>query len=472
MTDTDTLGLLLESWGTRTDTIHSTEAILEWVREQNAAIRVDIRRSALGPDGPWFYDRPSGEIRNGDRSFFQITGLQRMREGRVLHEQPVIVQPEIGYLGIICKEIEGILYLLMQAKIEPGNVNKVQLSPTIQATRSNFLQKHGGRRPAYLDYFLDAARHEIVVDQLQSEQSSRFYRKRNRNILIRVREDIELLPSHRWMTLGQIKGLLRVDNLVNMDTRTVLSCIPFFRATPAPGARERLFDDDSLYISIFNDEPPPRVTVDHCLNNYKMFDDTEIRLVPLHALESWEWRGPELVRTAGGAGFKVIFCDIEIEGREVQRWSQPLFEAVGTGTFVLVTSRQDGVRRFLVRLTPEVGCFDGVELGPTVQMEPVAGASAAGGDGDALRDFVLAELDRAGGGGLESGILHNVLLSEEGGRFYHEQNRNVILEIDPARVPDLPEGCFWLDYRTLSMLAQSNNVLNIQLRNLLSLVDL
>ena len=111
----------------------------------------------------------------------------------------------------------------MQAKIEPGNLNQIQISPTLQATKSNFTQAHGGKKPAYLDYFLHAERYQIILDQLQSEQSSRFLKKRNRNMLIWVEEEVPLLPSHRWMTLGQIKELAcKYDNLVNMDTRTVL----------------------------------------------------------------------------------------------------------------------------------------------------------------------------------------------------------------------------------------------------------
>ena len=30
-------------------------------------------------------------------------------------------------MGILCKKIDGVLYFLMQAKIEPGNINKQQL---------------------------------------------------------------------------------------------------------------------------------------------------------------------------------------------------------------------------------------------------------------------------------------------------------------------------------------------------------
>ena len=61
------------------------------------------------------------------------------------------------------------------------------------------------------------------------------------------------------------------------------------------------------------------------------------------------------------------------------------------------------------------------------------------------------------------------MLSEEGGRFYHEQNRNLILQVDAAELPTLPDGYFAVDLRTLNLLCQINNCLNIQLRNLLSL---
>ena len=73
-------------------------------------------------------------------------------------------------MGIITKEFKGVLYFLMQAKIEPGNVNCVQLSPTLQATKSNYTQTHAGKAPKYLEYFKNVTQDQILVDQLQSEQ--------------------------------------------------------------------------------------------------------------------------------------------------------------------------------------------------------------------------------------------------------------------------------------------------------------
>ena len=67
----------------------------------------------------------------------------------------------------------------------------------------------------------------VLVDALQSEQGARFLRKRNRNIIIETDEEIELLDDYCWLTLGQIGKLIQQDNIVNMDARTVLSCISF-----------------------------------------------------------------------------------------------------------------------------------------------------------------------------------------------------------------------------------------------------
>ncbi len=439
--------------------------ILAWVAEKNASLKVNISRNKLSDSGFWFYDAEKGEIRNRNNSFFQIRGLQQYRDGECVLEQPVLIQDEIGYLGIICKEIDGVLHCLMQAKIEPGNVNKIQISPTIQATKSNFTQKHGGKKPPYLDCFLNASPENIIVDQIQSEQSSRFMGKRNRNIIIMTDEDIEVLPSHRWLTLGTIKQLMRIDNLVNMDTRTVLSCIPYSQISVSDEEKEQLselFSDKALFDSMFSQPSHcDMVRVFRYINDHKMLHSSESRIVPLSDMTSWEFTDNGITHK-NGYPFKVIFCDIEIEGREVTHWSQPLFEAEGMATFGLITAEFDGKLKLLVQAKPEAGCFDSIELAPTVQLEA------------AVPETEYSDMDRLFFRLLENGaeIRNDVILSEEGGRFYHEQNRNIVLRVDPKQIGEPPEGYFWLDYATLNTMVQFNNVLNIQLRNLLSLLEM
>ena len=138
-------------------------------------------------------------------------------------DEPIINQPEIGFLGFITRVCGGVRYFLVQAKMEPGNINTLQLSPSLQATRSNFMQVHKGKRPLFLEYFNGEKPARVLTDQLQAEQGGRFFRKRNRNIVVEIEDDLALPAEFCWLTLGELKALLREDNIVNMDSRSVLS---------------------------------------------------------------------------------------------------------------------------------------------------------------------------------------------------------------------------------------------------------
>lgn len=427
--------------------------ILNWVRKLNTSLLVKVTPNRLSDSHYWYYDKNLGCITNTNHSFFTICGIKD-RNDLFEAEQPIIMQEEIGFLGMLCREMKGVLYFLMQAKIEPGNINHVQISPTIQATKSNFLQKHGGKKPPYLEYFLQAPKGTKLVDQLQSEQSSRFYKKRNRNIIQYIVDDVDVLPNYCWMTLPQIKKLMRYDNLVNMDTRTVLSCIPY-SLLDGPW---NCFKEEALRRSVASDFTQKELCdIYSYINNYKMFCKGRPELVRLDELRNWEmddWG----IRCQLPYSFSVIYCTIEVEGREVQYWTQPLFKAEGEATFGLFTAVRNDEKIFLVKPRAEIGCFDMIELGPTIQREAVCCEEES-----EIDKFFFLQYKRG------EGIQCDVLLSEEGGRFYHEQNRNIILETDWF---EPPQGYFWVSFRTLNLLTQVNNCLNIQLRNLLSLLEI
>lgn len=444
---------ILFSWKTN-DSFETNESILKWIDSKNKNLQVSIQKSSLA-NSDWRINS-NGYIERNNGGFFSIVGYVSESSDCVI-EQPAIIQDEIGYLGIICKKINGVLHFLMQAKIEPGNVNKIQISPTIQATKSNFTTVHGGKKPAYLDYFLNVDNNHIIVDQIQSEQSSRFIGKRNRNIIIYVEDDVEILDSHKWMTLKQIKDLMLIDNLVNMDTRTVISCIPFCLSNLSYEMVENYFFDKSLALSIFDKyNEKELIKILHYINNYKMFSNKNNRIVSIYDLNNWHFHNDEFV-CKSPFYFKVIFCNIAIEGREVRKWTQPLFEANGIATFGLMVKVVNGKKMFLIKAKPEIGCFDKIELGPSIQEE------FGSNNKDSVVSFFYKKLG-------EKKADVDVMLSEEGGRFYCEQNRNIILTINDDELDDLPDGYFWASYKTLNLLLLNNNNLNIQLRNLLSLL--
>ena len=456
---------IIKSWKNTEGVVHSTEDLLSWIRECNETTYVNINECSIKDSNFWFYDDEKGEIANNNRSFFTVTGARRFEDGVFTGEQPIIVQAEIGYLGIVCRMIDGVLNFLLQAKIEPGNVNCVQISPTIQATKSNFTRAHGGKTPTYFELFEHSDRYKVIYDQVQSEQAARFYKKRNRNTIMIVEDDFEIYPNFRWMTLGQIKKLMETDNLVNMDTRTVLSGLPLITQNLTGQEKEEIeqfFGDKALYQSIFCSDPQdtmPRIY--QKLNNYKMFRDIRLDTVSLNQLADWTIDDYGIT-CKKQADFMVRYYDIEIAGREVRHWSQPLFKAIGMATFGLLSRVKDGRRQYLVRIKPEIGSFDNAELGPSVQWEPTHDP-----DHDNEIDRLFREKYEN-----KQDVMIDVVLSEEGGRFYHEQNNNVIIEIAEDELSDIPEDYIWTDYATLNYMVQINNCLNIQLRNLLSLIKI
>ena len=180
--------MIIKSLLTEENKFNSTEEIKAWIKRRNREVEVKIEKIPFDQMNMWHSD-VDGSVHHDSGRFFSIVGIDvRTDYGSNHHwRQPIINQPEVGYLGILTKEIDGVLYCLMQAKIEPGNVNCVQISPTLQATKSNYSRVHSGKSPNYLEYFVNTKPENIILDQLQSEQGARFLRKRNRNIIIKYR---------------------------------------------------------------------------------------------------------------------------------------------------------------------------------------------------------------------------------------------------------------------------------------------
>lgn len=428
--------------------LNSLRDVFNWIDERNKKTNVRLNLIGLDQTQDWFYDEKKGTIHNLNNSFFSISGLTYETNGKIV-QQPIILQPEIGYLGIACKIHNGVLYFLLQAKIEPGNVNAVQISPTIQATKSNFTRRHGGSLPPYFEFFASAHPDSVLVDQVQSEQSSRFFNKRNRNIIVLADDNLMELPTHKWITLGQLRELFKIPNLVNMDTRTVLSCFPLTFSEYRCNLFATSDFDYSAAKSIFS-----------YFSACKMYKNNNVRLCNLFDLNDWVFDN-EYIFCRSPFSFDVIFCDIAIDGREVKHWCQPLFRAKGIATFVLFFRTANNGIELLVSSRKEAGNMDAVELGPSIQVEFEPSQKPS--------PFELELINLLHNRGR---VVYDNLLSEEGGRFYHEQNRNVIAELKYDAISDLPDGYFWCSYSTLNHLVQVNNLLNIQLRNLMAIVPL
>lgn len=206
--------------------------ILAWLADWRAKHDGTVELVPIKQLERWYVEEETGNIRHDTGKFFSIEGVKIESRAREVGSwyQPIINQPEVGILGIIVKQLDGIYYFLMQAKTEPGNIDNYQISPTVQATHSNYTRVHGGKLPQYVDIFLDREdpRYNVIFEARQSEEGARFWKKNNLNIILEVPADelTEIPPEFCWMTLHQLKLLLLQPNLVNICARTVLSCVP------------------------------------------------------------------------------------------------------------------------------------------------------------------------------------------------------------------------------------------------------
>ncbi|MGD9612215.1 MAG: NDP-hexose 2,3-dehydratase family protein [Kiritimatiellia bacterium] len=436
----------------------STADVRAWLAARNRDVGVRVSRTRLSQMRDWALDDATGRIRHASGKFFSIDGIRVATNWGAKPEwaQPIINQPEIGFLGCLAREFDGVLHFLIQAKVEPGNVNCVQLSPTLQATKSNYTRVHQGKSPKYLDWFLDRSRSRVLLDQLQSEQGARFLHKRNRNIIVEIAEDLPPDPDFAWLTLGQIKHLMAADNLVNMDLRTVVSGIPFGQDDDR---REPDSFAEAMRASAVETRRPflPLDDLISWFTGQKVRFDLQVTPCDLRSIADWELTD-DCLRHKGEQFFRVIWVDVEISNREVTAWQQPLVEPAREGIIAFVVKRIHGAYHFLVQAKLECGNFDVLEFAPTVQC--ITGSYADSRQVLPYLDYVLtARPDQ---------IRYDVRQSEEGGRFYREQNRNLIVEADESFPVACPENYQWMTLNQLLTFARFNNYLNIQARSLLA----
>lgn len=453
--------------------VFSNKDVFSWVAERRDSVKSTVTQKPLRELRKWVCDPVTGNIHHESGRFFAIEGVRVQTDwGHVPQwEQPIINQAEIGFLGFIARKFDGVLHVLVQAKIEPGNINVVQLSPTLQATKSNYSRVHQGQRPRYLEYFNGERETILLLDQLQSEQGARFLRKRNRNIIVEIPEGEEIAahPDFGWMSIGQIKHFMCHDNFVNMDTRTVLSGVGYgsystdtlegLFALARTGRQQRLMLGSAMGAGqALNDFR----SIISWITGLKSRYELSVERMPLNRVAQWQEIDGE-IRRDDGKYFSVIGVNVTIENREVMNWDQPMVKPSQEGLIAFIVKPIGGVYHFLVQAKLEAGNFDIVELAPTVQC--LTGNYRTGSNEYSVKyinEVLQAPSDH---------VLLSALQSEEGGRFFHEQNRNMIVEVGDEFAVAVDENYCWMTLGQMLRLIEFNNYMNIAARSLISAIS-
>jgi len=336
------------------------------------------------------------------------------------------------------------------------------------------LRVHQGRPTPYLEYFLAPPRGRVLADSLQSEQGGWFLRKRNRNIVVEVTEDVEVLDDYCWLTIGQIQQLLCIDDVVNMDARTVLSCVPFAPSATDDGPR---YDgprcdfagpgaDPAGYGAAMRRSMDPHAGGLHTMTevlSWLTANKAECELVqqpiPLGEITGWR-RGVDEITHDSGEFFRIVAVAVRAASREVSSWSQPLLAPAAPALLALLTRRIAGVLHVLVQARAAAGALDIIEIAPTVHCMPHSWRDVDPALRPRYLDYVLASDPLR--------WRYDTWLSEEGGRFLHARNRYQILEVGDEIPLDEPTSFCWLTVHQLMQLVRAGNCVNVEARTLLA----
>ena len=365
----------------------------------------------------------------------------------------------------------------MQKKFEPGNINSYQLSPTVQATKSNYTAVHKGKPVPYLNYFFDD-KYYTIIKGLLSEQTKRFFQKKNWNIIINLppEEEIEILHNFKWITIKELLHLIKIDNYVNMNTRSIISGIQFnmteeqINISQAAKFYNQLNNNyfqskkgEDLFLSAQNliETKHSLIDLEFWINDKRKNMDNPAEIIDLIEID-------DLVKTNHRIGmnknneFDIIALEIK-SIREVTHWTQPIARETCTRITGFLVKRINGILHFLLKSSYEIGSQDGPEFGPTVcgiPLNPKKDNKRSDNYNKFAKYFIQPDKENC---------YLSVIQSDEGGRFYRVQNKHLIVitndEIDEG------DDFIFASLFQIKSLIDKGNYLAIEARSIISCIN-
>lgn len=362
-----------------------------------------------------------GALAHESGRFFSINSVTPIQT-----QKSILNQRDIGFLCLFKTVVKNVEYYLLQCKAEPGNENKFQWSPTIQATKSNFSKVHKGNSPPYFDFLISIfkgyQKGAIQTDHLMPEQGEIYWQKYNRNIVIEI-DCIEELDGFRWVSKSQLQRLLLAFLEVNSCLRSILS-LEFFKPTMT-----------TKFVQTHQTQ-----FCNHAQQNKGNFQISDSK-----ALTFSQDGEIVLFENKNNVAAFVTGLEVCIEGREVGNWQQPIIRYNKESNKAAIRVKSRG------NILGWLWCFNnqpGYLLGTKIGLMQIDKAEALFSSDANIKPVKIAQ----------------VSLPEEGGRFLNVKNRITFLQIDVSNFDEFSDH---LDVsEEVILLNDSETVLQNKLGNL------
>ena len=400
-----------------------------WIISQKKLNKMKIKEISFESTNNWGIN--SSEIFNNKKKFFSINPYQFKNQDRKKWYQPLIIQKEVGILGIIKKKIKKIDYYLLQAKVEPGNIDNIQLSPTVQATKSNYLRAHGGKKTKYLKYFIRKSRNQNILKNLRlSEQGTRYFEKSNKNILVDIKK--QKIKKHKnfiWLSKMDLAYLIKKKNLLNMDSISVFSS----------SIKKEKFD-------------VPNNRFFEIINKYKFFSKKLYiikKKILFKEMKGWKIFDKKIYDIKKRF-FSIISLKVESNSREVNKWFQPIISDHSSSFNGFLCKKTNKTNHYLLKCVIEPG-FKKPKFTSTVTIKNFRYSNK----NDKYLKFFKNKKN----------ILFDVINSDEGGRFFKNETRNMIVFLKNKKEIKIKNNYIWASHNQVIELI-NKNLISIEARNL------
>ncbi len=304
---------------------------------------------------------------------------------------------------------------MLQAKVEPGNKNKLQLSPTVQATKSNYQRIHKGKKTPYLDFFKD----NKVKFISQSEQGYRYLFKFNKNSIVVIEKKIKVLKNFFWLSKEDLKYLIKRKSVLNMDTVSVFSSFIRKNTTDLPLKKM------------------------HEINNWIRQNDKifklKIKVKPLANLINWKVT-PENITHKNNKHFSVIGINTLCNKREITKWDQPIIkgkriafagylikEFNKTEHYLCKYNKKPGLKKSTLSCTVNTSDLDNFKTNNNLNSF----------EKKMIKDIFLNKKNKYK-------KIYDNILSDEGGRFFNCDIKYKALKLSNKKKVKIPSNYFWI----------------------------
>lgn len=405
--------------------INSFLEMENFLRAVHDISKFTLEQVDLATQREWSID--SGAMSHSCNGFFHVCGI----ESKVTAQQKLVLyQPQSALTGLAFYQKNGLIYVLLQARVEPGNTNVVQFGPTIQSTPANYLKLHGGKETSCTTWFTQYSKEVTPLSSsMQFDLGERYFQKSKWHNYVELSSPVIDDQSMVWVSIEALREALSTSNFLNADLRSLLA----------------VFDWNLILGKQCDLKPTNNTKVMFDVTPKLNFSNQHWKWISLDNLKSWQVSSSGIIDTAE-QGYDVKIYKTGSLSREVSQWYQPLMRASSSGLVRLYLRKSGDSYECLVTIAWEFGISGGKIVHPSYVIYP--GKSS--------------KLPPAYSNATE---LASFYQSDEGGRFIEHESLYQVLLVDQF---EACENQYWISMSSLASLMRMSNTTSIQLRTIAS----